>query len=81
MSGGWGWASQARFGDRVDSFHRGYLNCQQAGFEGVLRGLWDDFSCDYTRFGWAGWGYFGFGAGDWRYGGTWVLRVDDFDIY
>jgi hypothetical protein len=79
-SGGWGWDNDDRDGDRVSGFFRSYGQCQRAGYFGALRGAWDDFSCDFTRRGWDGWNNFDrFGPGDWRWGGTWVLRVDDLD--
>ena len=79
QSGGWGWDNDDRDGDRAAGFFRSYRACQRTGYYGAPRGAWDDFSCDFTRRGGNGWHNVGdqFGGGDWRCGGTWVLRVDD----
>ncbi|MFI5959242.1 hypothetical protein [Cryptosporangium sp. NPDC051539] len=63
--------------DRVKGFHKSYKDCKKAGINGVRKGWWDSYDCDFTKRGYKGWhkSWDKYGDNDWRCRGTWVLNV------
>ncbi|WP_170323843.1 hypothetical protein [Cryptosporangium phraense] len=63
--------------DRVKGFHKSYKDCKKAGIQGVRKGWWDSYDCDFTKRGYKGWhkSWDKYGDNDWRCRGVWTLNV------